>query len=882
MWPQSWGSAASFVFACAVSLLAALGFVRHAARGATEKVSYFIEWKLIENDAKGGYDAELTLHNGGPAPLAGKWALFFNDSAKLLPDSVGDGVTLTHLNGDFYVLEPSESAKPIDSDASITTRVRGEPWAINISDAPSGFYLMRGGREGAPSEAIPMPVHVGPFPAADKMHRGASDRVPVVTAESRFLENQSLTKLPLAEVAKITPTPLEFEPLPGRFRIADGTPIVYEAGLEVEAKSLENALRSEMTGTPKLKVRTKDEPSNDGAIQLRIGDSFAGRSTKSKVREAYELTVIPDKGIEIVGNDAAGVFYGVQTLRAMIPIGVYEQPTKSVDIEAAHISDAPRFSYRGMHLDVARNFHTKASVEKLVDVMAFYKLNRLHLHLTDDEGWRIEIKQLPELTEFGGRRGHTLNEANWLQPALGSGPMPESNASSGSGFYSQDEFVELLQYAAARQVAVIPEIDFPGHARAAIKSMQARERRLSSSDVTAAAQYMLTEPGDTSEYESVQMWRDNVVDVGRDETYRFLDIVFGEMSAMYERAGVKLESVHLGGDEVPDGVWEKSSACRELELPGDSKLARRSRLELYFMNRASQLLAKRSIQPACWEDCLLLEAANDSAATEKRRAANKPTPTAYVWNNVWGWGREDAAYRLANAGFDVVLCNATNLYFDLACEKDPLERGYYWAGFVGMRAPFEFVPLDVFKNANQTSMGQAEGEESFADRVRLTASGANHILGIQGELWSENLRSEENLEYMAYPRMIALAERGWAKSPQWASIRDAAPRRAELETAWNRFANRLGQRELPRLDYFAGGMKYRLPPPGAVVRKARLEANVELPGLDIRYTTDGSEPELTSTLYSESVPIHGAAKLRTFDTRGRGSRTVTVSATKGE
>jgi hexosaminidase len=454
--------------------------------------------------------------------------------------------------------------------------------------------------------------------------------------------------------------------------------------------------------------------------------------------------------------------------------------------------------------------------------------------------------------------------------------LPDSKSSSGSGFYTQEDFVELLRYAAARHIEVIPEIDFPGHARAAIKSMQARERRLSSSNAAAATQYLLTEPGDSSKYESVQMWRDNVVDVGREETYRFLDVVFGELVAMYKRAGLKLESVHLGGDEVPDGVWEKSTACNHLELPGDSTIARRNQLELHFLNRASQLLTERSIQPACWEDCLLLEAAKGAAAAEKRRAAKKPVPTAYVWNNVWGWGREDAAYRLANAGFDVVLCNASNLYFDLACEKDPLERGYYWAGFVGMRAPFEFVPLDVFKNASQTSMGQPMRQDSFADRARLTPDGTRHILGIQGELWSENLRSDQTLEYMVFPRVIALAERAWAESPGWASMENSDSRQTELQADWNQFANRLGQRELPRLDYLAGGVQYRLPPPGAIIRDGRLHANVAFPGLEIRYTTDSSDPEPTSAAYSDAVPIQNAVKLRSFNTRSRGSRTADV------
>ena len=158
---------------------------------------------------------------------------------------------------------------------------------------------------------------------------------------------------------------------------------------------------------------------------------------------------------------------------ALLPIESYKERGKSIALPAVHIVDAPRFHYRGQHLDVARNFQSKESVEKLIDLMAFYKLNYLHLHLTDDEGWRIEIKQLPELTAVGGRRGHTLDEANWLQPSQGSGPDPK--AAPGSGFYTQRDFIEILRYARERHIKVIPEIDLPGHARAAIKSMQSRE-----------------------------------------------------------------------------------------------------------------------------------------------------------------------------------------------------------------------------------------------------------------------------------------------------------------------------------------------------------------------------------------------------------------------
>jgi hexosaminidase len=387
---------------------------------------------------------------------------------------------------------------------------------------------------------------------------------------------------------------------------------------------------------------------------------------------------------------------------------------------------------------------------------------------------------------------------------------------------------------------------------------------------------LLQDPADKSQYESVQLWRDNVVDVGRENTYQFMQVVVDELRKIYKRAGVPLKCVHLGGDEVPKGAWGKSPACERIAIDSNAKVSRTNQLELHFLNRACDLLQRESIQPACWEDCLLLDVDRDPVAGDHLRALGKPTPTAYVWNNVWGWGREDAAYRLANAGFDVVLCNATHLYFDLACEKDPLDPGYYWANFVGMRAPFEFIPLDVFKNAAYTNMGQPIDEKTLANRARLTANGAGHILGIQGQLWGENLRDANSLEYMAFPRVIALAERAWARSPGWAQIPDSSARNAQIERDWNQFANRLGQRELPRLDYLAGGVRYRLPPPGVIVRDGTIRANVAFPGLGIRYSDDGSEPSDNAIPYQKPIPASANLKLRTFDTRGRGSRTTKI------
>ena len=259
---------------------------------------------------------------------------------------------------------------------------------------------------------------------------------------------------------------------------------------------------------------------------------------------------------------------------------------KELAIDAVEIEDAPRFGYRGLMLDVGRNFHSKETVKKLLELMAFYKLNRFHWHLSDDEGWRIEIKALPELTAIGSRRGHTKDESDRLVPSLGSGPSAEATGSGGTGFYSQDDFIEVLRFANERHIEVIPEFDVPGHSRAAVIAMAARARRLiEEGKPEAAGEFLLTDPGDKSKYESVQMWHGNVLDVGRDATYRFVNEVIGELADMYRRAGVPLTTIHLGGDEVPEGAWLASPACEGIATTSDAGPTRGQQLQLHFLDR---------------------------------------------------------------------------------------------------------------------------------------------------------------------------------------------------------------------------------------------------------------------------------------------------------
>jgi hexosaminidase len=506
--------------------------------------------------------------------------------------------------------------------------------------------------------------------------------------------------------------------------------------------------------------------------------------------------------------------------------------------------------------------------------MAFYKLNKFHFHVTGDEGWRLEINGLPELTEVGGQRGHSVDERERLIPSFGSGP----NVEGISSYYTQNDFIEILKHASERHIEVIPEIDIPGHARAAIKSMEARYYRLMAEGKTKeATEYRLVDPEDKSVYRSVQNFDDNVINVCMPSTYRFLEKVIDEIIEMYRTAKAPLSMIHIGGDEVPEGTWQKSAFCEDLILE-DKNVKNASDLPDYFLRNVYHILKARKLLVAGWEEIALIKNPPGQSPDKTPNQKNvKHRFIPYVWNNVWGWGGEDLGYGLANTGYKIVLCNATNLYFDCAYNKDPKEPGLYWPGFVNTRKAFEFTPYDILMSANEDRLGNVIDLENYKDWTRLTEKGKKNILGIQGQLWGERLINSSRLEYMAFPKILGLAERAWAVQPEWTKIDDKNLRKEKFYTEWNTFVNSVGQREMIRLDYFDNGVAYRIPPPGAVIEDGKLNANTAYPGLQIRYTTDGTKPTVESYLYNSPVAVKGMIKLRSFNSIGRGSRVATVS-----
>ena len=849
------------LFFLTVFFLSACGTDSTESNQSTAPIS--LNWHLIEN----GQNAEkrqrqlaaFTIKNVGITPLGNNWAIYFNQNNEPIRDSVVvDGINIKHINGDLYQISPAITYQVIGVGESRRIEYEGNNWSIKNSDAPAGLYAVF--QDATGKEQVPQLLNnytFTPFISPKQINRNKADSFPIPTPAYRYEQNKKLTKLASSAILPVLPTPQKVVQKDGSLSLTSQYTLCYSEELQNERNYLLAIFES-------LGLSIKDYKGGNCAeqsIELRlIGTPVIGQQ-----KENYQLDINPTtQQIIIEGTDAAGVFYGIQSLRSLLPI---EKEDQTIDLPAIAITDAPRFVYRGMHLDVARNFQSKQSVEKLLEGMATYKLNKLHFHLSDDEGWRVEIPGLPELTSVGAIRGHSLEERTHLQPAYGSGPFTKNATSAGSGFYTRSEYIDLLRYAKERHIEVIPEIDLPGHARAAIKAMEARYHRLQEAGNTAAAEeYLLSDPSDSSTYRSVQGYKDNTTCVCQESLYTFLEKVVDEIMGMHEEAGLPLQVVHTGGDEVPNGVWEGSPNCATLLAANAGIEGTKEGLTKYFLQRFHQILTKRQLVTGGWEEiALTTEQQGEHKAHVPNPAFVKSNFLAYVWNSVFGWGGEDIAYQLANAGYPVVLSNASNLYFDLAYDKDPQIKGLYWAGFVDTRKAYEFEPHNLFQTASMGRMGGLLNRDQLAaGKTALTEEGKKNVLGLQGQLWSETLTTPKRLEESTFPKLLGLAERAWATAPDWATTSSIQETQLQLEKDWNQFANTVGQKEFLRLNTIAGGFQYHIPPPGAIIKDGLLMANAAYPGVEIRYTLDGSEPTTNSKIYLEPVKIKGEVRLKAF------------------
>jgi hexosaminidase len=834
-----------------MNLLAALSalVLSVGATTANAQTTLQLRWQLVGDvlaDSGAFSEAAFTLTNRDTKALPPSgWAIYFGALQDPQAGSVRGGFTIEEVIGDLHRIVPGPGFAGLAPGDSVRIEYRTY-YILNRSHVPTSPYIVF-------DDAKDTGLALTDFRAAPikRTPQGDGHDPRLVTPQDQFALDSMIRDIPAGELPPVFPTPIAVTRGSGQLRLSAMPGVLAADSLRNEAEFAAQYLRpyfgtARSSRVPPLRLET-------------------GRIEGQDSPEAYELVVDPAGGIRIVGASPAGVFYGLQSLRDLLPPPERRQ---GLTLPAIRVVDAPRFGYRGFMLDVARNFQPKASVLRTLDLLARYKLNVFHFHLTEDEGWRVEIPSLPELTSVGARRGHTLDSQRFLPPAFGSGPLVDRPW--GSGFYSRADYVEILRYAAARHIEVIPELEMPGHARAAIKAMEARGR-------AGDDRYLLSDPADSSTYTSAQGYHDNVMNPTLESTYAFIERVVDDLLAMHREAGVPLRHIHMGGDEVPAGVWEGSPAVQAyLKEHG---LASVDDLWFVFYGRVEQILKSRGLPLSGWEEIAVRKTRRDG------RRTIIPNPgfaargwRAYVWNNVPGGGAEDLAYRLANGGFDVVLSPVSNYYFDLAWNRNPEEPGLAWGGFVDLRKPFEFIPFDYYRNVRLDRQGNPLDPSVFIGKDRLTDYGRDHIVGIQGNLWSETLGGEGRLDYMLVPKLFGLAERAWAPDPDWARKSDPDKSDALYREAWSRFVNVIGKRELPRLDREVPGLNYRIPTPGLMAEGDVVRCSVELPGFTLRYTTDGREPTTRSATVRGPIPFRGTIRVAAFSGTGRKGSSASLTA----
>jgi hexosaminidase len=821
-----------------------------------------VRWEIVENNYQGKtqFLSAFTFTNTGKTdfPREG-WTLYFNFIRTPVAGTTTGGVNVERLNGDLFRLTPQADFAGLPAGKSVRIEFIAQDWVINYTDAPAGLYLVW---QDAPAVGVPVTNYtVLPSTEPRQYNRFEADKIGLITPQVLYEQNKLYHDIPAQQQVPIFPTPVSYRGGPGTFILTPQVPIQADAAFKREANYLAGELATLLGKRPLVSA------ASGGVARIVL-------QQKAMPEEAYTLDV-KSEGIIISAGSAKGIFYGIQSLKTLIPPTAWAEPANVIRIPETTVQDAPRFGYRAFFIDVCRNFQEKKEILKLLDLMALYKLNVLHFHLTEDEGWRLEIPGLPELTEIGARRGHTVTGEDYLQPSFGSGP--DVNGRIGSGHYTRADYIEILKYATERHIEVIPELETPGHARAAVVAMNVRYKRLQKEGRREeAARYLLSDPEDASEYHSVQGWTDNVINVAMPSTYTFLEKVTDELVAMYKEAGAPLKTVHYGGDEVPAGVWEKSPAVKKL-MAAEPAIKTTNDLWYYFYGKVSRMAASKGLYMYGWEEIAMRKTQLDG----NPHAIPNPDFVQQgfqvdVWNNSIGWGSEDLAYRLANAGYKVVLSCVSNMYFDMSVYKAFDEPGYYWGAFVDVDKLFYFIPYDYFKNTKEDRLGNPLDRSIFIGKERLTDYGKSNIVGIQGLIWSETVRGPEQLEYKILPKMLGLAERAWAADPAWATEKDPARSEALYADAWSSFATTVGSRELPRLDYYAGGFQYRIPSPGATVVDGKVVLNQQLPGFTLRYTTDGTEPTVKSPAYTAPIAVKGDIKIKAFNTRGRAGKTSTV------
>lgn len=489
----------------------------------------------------------------------------------------------------------------------------------------------------------------------------------------------------------LIPQPVEIKTANGSFVLTKGTSVSFN---QPEARFAANNLTLILNKATGFNLKAQQGLS--GNILMKLNDA----PVEELGNEGYTLE-INTKSVTVSANQPAGLYYGTQTLLQLLPNEIESTvPVKGKNwsVPSVYIKDYPRFAWRGLMLDVSRNFFTKEEVMSYIDQMSRYKYNIFHWHLTDDNGWRIEIKSLPKLTQVGA----------WRVPRAGhfgdrSDPKPGEKATYG-GFYTQDDIREVVKYAQDRNVTIIPEIDVPGHSMAAIASYP----ELSCTKDTSIKVNPGTNFAEWYGNGTFRMFVDNTLNPSDEKVYEFLDKVFTEVAALFPA-----KYIHVGGDECYKGFWQKDEGCQALMKKLNIRHV--EDLQGYFMNRVEGILKSKGKKLLGWDEIL--------------EGGISPEATLMSWRDM-KYGRE-----AAKMGHDVIMTPTAFAYLDY-CQGDPTIDPPLYANLrVNKTYSFEPLPDDV---------------------------DPKYILGGQGNLWSEQLPTFRHAEYMTYPRAWALSEVFWS------------------------------------------------------------------------------------------------------------------------
>jgi len=497
--------------------------------------------------------------------------------------------------------------------------------------------------------------------------------------------------------------------------------------------------------------------------------------------EAYRLTT-SDEGILVSGNSGRGLFYGVQTLLQLLPTEVYGpkglRGISGLMIPAVQIEDEPRYAWRGMHLDVGRHFFPVEFIKKYIDMLAMHKMNVFHWHLTEDQGWRIEIKKYPKLTEIGSLR-------------------KDKNGGTYGGFYTQDQIREVVAYARSRFIDVMPEIEMPGHSVAAL-----------------AGYPELSCTGGPFEVRTAWGVSEDVYCAGKEATFEFNQNVLAEVVDLFP-----FPFIHIGGDECPKVRWEKCPDCQKrIKAEG---LKDEMELQSYFIRRIEKFLESKNRRLVGWDEIL--------------EGGLAPSATVMSWRGVNG------GIEAAKMGHDVIMTPTSHCYFDFY-QGDPQFEPRAIGGYLPLEKVYSYEPTP-------------EG---------LTPEEAKHVLGAQGNVWTEYIPDQKQVEYMALPRMSAMAEVVW--SP--VKVHD-----------YEKFTHRM-VRQYQRFDQL--GYRYRVPTP---VPKAEsfvftdslvLALHNSVTGAEIRYTVDGRDPAVDGQVCNGPLVIRQSIEIRAVTRMKSGHTSVPV------